>query len=203
IVFAPMLRPGSQIPLAARIMWVAGIIFFFLAHRARLAERWGGAIAVAALVLMVAYWGMLSVLHRRALLQAQTVAARLASQNGETPDNIAAMPTLANPLRWQTVATTERATYRFDVSLSGAGEERIVGETVRYEKLRGVEAKAYERAAQDEGARVFLDFARFPVARVEGDCLSNLLVQFADLRYTEPGRSRGTFSHEAPVECER
>lgn len=201
IVFAPMLRPGSELPLAARIMWVAGIIFFFLAYRARLAERWGSAIAVAALVLMVAYWGMLSVLHRRALLQAQTVAARLASQNGETPDNIAAMPTLANPLRWQTVASTERATYRFDVSLSGDDKEKIVGEIVRYEKLHGDEAETFERASQDAGARVFLGFARFPVARVEGDCLSNLLVQFADLRYTEPGRSRGTFSHEVPVEC--
>ena len=33
---------------------------------------------------------------------------------------------------------------------------------------------------QDERAQIFLNFARFPASRVEGDCLSELLVQFAD-----------------------
>jgi inner membrane protein len=202
VVFAPMLRPGAMLPLASRVIWVVGIISFFLAHRARLAERWGRAIAVVALALILVYWGGLSLLHRRALADAQTIAARLASENGETTNRLAAMPVLANPLRWQCVMETTRATYRFDLSLSAQGEEKVVGQTVRYEKPQGKDAELYARASQDEGARVFLDFARFPVARVEGDCLSKILVQFADLRYTEPGRgSRGTFSTEVPVEC--
>jgi hypothetical protein len=39
------------------------------------------------------------------------------------------------------------------------------------------------------------------VSVVGADCLTETLVQFADLRYTQPGSSRGTFSLELPVEC--
>lgn len=199
IVFVPSLRPGAVLPLAVRVIWASGIIAFVLAHRARLAERWGRSIAVAALSLMVAYWGGLSIIHQRALRQAQTISARLASTNGETATRLAVMPTLANPLRWQCVFETERANYRFDLAL---GQTETLGETVRYEKPVGVEAEAFAQAAEDYRARVFLGFARFPVARVAGDCVSETLVQMADLRYTEPGRGqRGTFSLEVPVEC--
>lgn len=199
IVFTSALRPNASMPLAARIVWVVGVIAFFTAHRARLAERWGKWIAVSALALVVVYWGGLALLHRRALTQAQAVATNLAAQYGETPKRVVAMPVLANPLRWQCVAETEMADYRFDVSLS---EGHPVGQTVRYEKPAGKAAAAYARATLDEMAKVFLGFARFPVARVEGDCLSEMLVQLADLRYTEPGRGRGgTFSLEVPVEC--
>jgi len=49
---------------------------------------------------------------------------------------------------------------------------------------------------------VFLGFARFPVLQLaDPDCVTRTLVQIADLRYTEPGRSRGTFSLEMPVDC--
>jgi hypothetical protein len=70
---------------------------------------------------------------------------------------------------------------------------------VRVEKARGCDAEATGRAAQDARAKVFLEFARFPVSRVEGSCPGSLLVQFADLRYTEPGARRGSFSLEVPV----
>jgi Predicted membrane-bound metal-dependent hydrolases len=199
IVFAPSLRPGSMLPLAARVLWMTGMIAFVLAHRARLAERWGRSIAVAALALMVAYWGGLSIIHERAFRKAQGISAQLASVNGETAQRLAVMPTLANPARWQCVLETDKSNYRFDLSL---GEEGAIGETVRYEKPKGLEAEAFAQAAQDYRAKVFLGFARFPVARVEGDCVSETLVQMADLRYTEPGSGRrGTFSLEVPVEC--
>ena len=199
IVLVPTLRPGSSIPLAARAVWVVGLIAFFVAYRVRVAERWQHSIAVAALILILVYWGGLAVIHHRAFAEAQTVAANLAAANGETTMRLAAMPVLANPLRWQCLFETEKATYRFDFSLS---EAKAVGETVRYEKLLGGQAQAYTRATQDERAKIFLGFARFPVAQVEGDCLSETLVQFADLRYTEPGRGqRGAFSLDVPVEC--
>jgi hypothetical protein len=74
---------------------------------------------------------------------------------------------------------------------------------VRYEKPQGSEVQAIESVSQNEGARAFLEFARFPVFQLEGDCASQLLVQLADLRYTEPGpaRGRGTFALELPVAC--
>jgi hypothetical protein len=78
-----------------------------------------------------------------------------------------------------------------------------MSELKRFLKPEGKEAEAMARASLDERARIFLDFARFPAARVDGDCLSGLLVQFADLRYTEPSATqRGTFSLNVPVACE-
>jgi inner membrane protein len=199
VVFIPTLRPGASVPLAARVIWLVGVFAFFIAHRARVADRWRVSLALCALALIVGYWSGLALLHRYALAQAQTVASGLAAANGETTVRLAAMPVLANPARWQCVFETERATYRFDLSLS---ESKAVGSTVRYEKPAGAAAALYRQAALDERARVFLGFARFPVAQVEGDCLKETLVQLADLRYTEPVRgARGTFSLEVPVEC--
>ena len=60
---------------------------------------------------------------------------------------------------------------------------------------------AVAQAEADYRAQVFLGFARFPVLQVaDPNCTTQTLVQFADLRYTEPGRN-GTFSLEVPVEC--
>ena len=112
------------------------------------------------------------------------------------------MPVLADPFRWLCVADTNQATYRFLLSLTGSEDEPI-GEVARFEKPQGSEAIAAERASRDERAQIFLEFARFPASRVQGDCLNELLVQFADIRYTEPGAlRRGTFSLEVPVACD-
>jgi hypothetical protein len=129
------------------------------------------------------------------------VTQNLSAARGETLGPVAAMPILANPFHWLCVAETNQATYRFLLSVNGS--EEPLGEVARFEKPQGQEATAIERARQDERAQIFLDFARFPAARVRGDCLSELLVQFADIRYTEPGASRrGTFSLEVPVTCD-
>jgi hypothetical protein len=153
-------------------------------------------------VLVVVYWGALGLLHRSAASQAQTVAQKLSISRGETLGRVAAMPVLADPFHWLCAADTDQATYRFLLSVT-ASEAEPLGEVARFEKPQGSAAVARERAAKDERARIFLDFARFPSARVQGDCLSELLVQFADIRYTEPGASgRGTFSLEVPVACD-
>ena len=56
--------------------------------------------------------------------------------------------------------------------------------------------------SQQRPARVFLGFARFPVMQLaEPDCVTRTLVQLADLRYTEPGGSRGPFALEVPIDC--
>lgn len=199
VVLVPVLRPGSVFPVAAQVVWLVGIAAFFIAHRARLADRWQTAIPIVAFALIIAYWGGMAILHRHALAQSKVIAQNVASIHGETMGRIAAMPSLANPSRWQCVFQTDRATYRFDVSLTHSA---VVGETQRYEMLVGQAAESYGVASRDERARVFLGFARFPVARVTGDCVSEMLVEFADLRYTEPGRGRrGTFSLDVPIEC--
>jgi hypothetical protein len=72
----------------------------------------------------------------------------------------------------------------------------------RYEKPTNQAPALAAVAAQDPRARILLDFARFPIARVPvQDCVSQTIVQFSDLRYTKPGSGRGTFSLNVPVEC--
>ena len=72
---------------------------------------------------------------------------------------------------------------------------------VRYQKPDASTAHAVALASGDARARIFLGFARFPVVRVvTSDCATQTLVQFADLRYTEPGRAAGIFSLEVPIE---
>lgn len=200
ILFLPQRRGITDFPLAASAVWVLGLTAIVLAHRLGLAQRYGSSVALLALGLVVVYCGALSLIHARALERTGTMAASLASGNGETVTRTAAMPTLANPLRWQAMAETDRATYRYFITLGeeGSGPRGLV----RYEKPRGDDAQAVERASLDRGATVFLEFARFPVFQVEGDCASRLLVQLADLRYTEPGPGpRGSFALAVPVEC--
>jgi hypothetical protein len=125
-----------------------------------------------------------------------------ATNNGERVIRLVAMPTLANPAHWQSVAETDRAVYRFDLYLLGGAND--APRVVRFEKPDATSAKLIALASQDRRARIFLEFARFPIERVaDADCVTQTLVQFADLRYTEPGRSRGNFSLEVPLECPR
>ncbi len=199
IVIVPTLRAGSVFPTLASAFWVTGLAALVIAYRARVAERCGKSIAIVALSLLVVYWGALSVVHNHAFDKARGISSEMASANGENVRRMAVMPTLANPSRWQCVFETDKADYRFDLSLSA---NSVIGETVRFEKPQGIATKAFEAAQKDERVRTFLGFARFPVMRAQGDCLSETLVQMADLRYTEPGPNRrGTFSIELPVDC--
>jgi hypothetical protein len=109
------------------------------------------------------------------------------------------MPTLANPLRWECVFETDQATYRLPITLNGDTPMRRV---VRYEKPTGALASTLEEISGKKSSQVFLGFARFPVARLaDPSCTTQTLVQLADLRYTEPGSSRGPFVVEEPVDC--
>jgi inner membrane protein len=202
ILFMKLENAGLLHPNLFRGLWIAAIAGLAVLRLTRLVERWGSRIALVALALVVVYWGGLALAHRVAFREAQAVAQKISAERGETVARVAAMPVLADPLRWLCVADTDRATYRFLLSLTGSGD-KLIGEMARFEKPQGAEAVAVTLASNDERARAFLDFARFPATRVEGDCLSEVLVQFADLRYTEPGASqRGTFSLEVPVDCD-
>jgi len=109
------------------------------------------------------------------------------------------MPTLANPNEWLCILDTDRATYKFNIALLGHPSDASIP---RFEKPSGSTEEIIALAERDPRAQVFLGFARFPGFRVVGeDCLTQTLVQFADLRYTEPGKGRGTFSLELPVDC--
>ncbi len=198
-IFVLPARAGIEYPAFSRGLWLFGLAGLALAHRARIGHRYGVSVAIAALALVIIYLGGLSILHGRALERAESVAAQIAGRDGETTLRLAAMPVLANPLRWQCVAETARSTFRFELTL---GErDSAIHKFARYEKAQGDNERLVALAAKDKRAAILLEFARFPVARVEGDCLTRALVQFADLRYTELGVRRGNFSREVPVSC--
>jgi inner membrane protein len=183
-------------PLLIAVLWILALIALIVLYVKKAGQRWGSRIALLAFALVLVYWSLLALAHSRAVARGGEEARRMASANGETVARLAAMPQLANPFRWDCVFETEKATYRFEVGvLDNATSDRIV----RYEK----ESPALKATvSRQRPARIFLGFARFPVMQLEDqDCTTRTLVQIADLRYTEPGHSRGTFSLEVPIDC--
>jgi inner membrane protein len=209
VVFVVLpLRVGETYPLASRALWFACLVSLIVAQRMKLSTRRGRSIAVAALAFVVVYWGALAVLHGRALARGRVVAEAQAASRQESVLRVAAMPSLADPVHWRVLAETDRATYRFETSLLARVEAEAAAPSAlaRFEKPQGDAAALAARAAGDERAKIFLDFARFPATRVETqNCAAELLVQFADLRFTEPGSARrtGNFGLEIPVQPAR
>jgi inner membrane protein len=186
--------------VSLRLLWIAALIVLVTLYRRQIVERHGANIAIAALAIVTLYCAGLAATHAMALRQARFQAVAIANTNNEQVVRVAAMPSMADPIDWLCVMETNRATYKFNTSLlTGA---TVPANIARYEKPVGAAAEAVAQAARDSRAEIFLGFARFPVVRVVGDdCLTQTLVQFADLRYTEPGKGRGTFSLDVPVEC--
>lgn len=192
-------RAGS-LPSFFVVFWIAAITTLVLLFRLGAGRKWGHKLALNAFWLVAVYWVILSLAQSKALGTGFDRAEAIAAPNGENVSRLAAMPTLANPFRWDVVFETDRATYRFNLWLTG--DNNPLGNVIRYEKPAGPLAQVMEKISQERPAWVFLNFARFPVARLaDPHCTSQTLVQLADLRYTEPGRSRGTFTLELPVVC--
>ena len=185
-------------PRLIALLWILALVALIVLFVKGARERWGSRIAFVAFALVLCYWSGLAFAHSRAVARGSEVAAKLASANGEVVSQLAAMPRLANPFRWDCVFETDRAMYRFDVGLMGDTADRAV----RYAKPEGELKRVFDDIAQQRPVRVFLGFARFPVAQLaDPGCTTQTLVQIADLRYTEPGQSRGSFSLEVPVDC--
>jgi inner membrane protein len=183
-------------PLLIMLLWTLALVTLIVLFMKKVGQRWGSKIALVAFALVLVYWSLLAVAHSRAIVRGDEQAVHIASANGETVARLAAMPRLANPFQWDCVFETDRATYRFEVGLL---DDAASGNVVRYAK-ETAELKA--TVSQQRPARIFLGFARFPVMQLEDpDCATRTLVQLADLRYTEPGKSRGSFSLEVPVDC--
>jgi inner membrane protein len=198
--------PEAGLPPVALGLWTAALVSLYALHRWRTVERAGAKIASAALALVVAYCVALAFVHARARATADAFAnslaqtGNLARTGGGRVLRLAATPMPADPFTWRCLAEIDRATLRFNLRLGepSAAEPRNV---LSFEKPVGAEAELVGRAATDEQARVLLDFARFPVARVRRGAAGGWVVQFADLRYTEPGaRARaGGFALDVPV----
>lgn len=200
IVLIGAADPALARGILPRFFWIAALIAVLTLYRKNIANRYGARIAIVALLTVTIYCSGLAATHGVALRQAKLQATGIANSNSEQVLRVAAMPTMANPMNWLCVMETNRATYKFNLSL--VGQQPDPSKAARLEKPEGSTAEIVYQAARDPRAEIFLGFARFPVVRVVNEnCTTQTLVQFADLRYTEPGNARGTFALDVPVEC--
>jgi inner membrane protein len=203
LTFLVLANPISRNVISAhflRVVWISSIVILIALFALGAGRKLGNKIAFAAFALVLFYWTFLGYAHSRALASGHSQAENLMVQPGETIRRLAVMPTLASPLHWDCVFETDRATYRFGLRLMS--DNFPTTRVVRYEKPSGVLAEVMEKISTERPPRIFLGFARFPVARLtDPNCTTETLVQLADLRYTEPGNSRGTFTLEMPVDC--
>ncbi|MGZ8844255.1 MAG: metal-dependent hydrolase, partial [Pyrinomonadaceae bacterium] len=195
--------PGGAAIRIALAAWSVAVVSLVTLRLRGIHKQTGRATAMAALALLVMYWGVLAVAHRFALMNTQAVAARLAAANGERALRSITMPTAANPFQWQSVTETDLAMYRFKVGLGDdPANPSPANAAIRFEKPTGQSAQLVSIAKHDRRTQILLGFARFPIAQVDTDnCIGQALGQFADLRYTEPGTARGNFSVNIPVDC--
>lgn len=199
VIFGPGRREFSN-PKLMIGLWIAALLLLIVLFLVKAGRRWGVRTAMVSLVVVACYLIGLAVAHRKAVSLATNEVQAIANENQESVARFAVMPTLANPFRWDCTFETNVATYRFTFGIPNGGRQ---GRLIRYPKPTGLLAAAVQQASYDRRAKIFLDFARFPVARLQDPaCTKETLVQFADLRYTEPGRARTTFTLDLPVDCQ-
>lgn len=198
VFLGPANRGGLTNPVVLQVSWILGLAALTVMFWRGVGKRFSARVPQIAFAIVGVYLASLFLLHAVAVRQARNYSDEIAASNSEQVLKMAAMPTLANPFRWQAALETERAAYRFELTLTGARSRDVV----RHEKPQALNSGAMSEAWNDYRTRIFLDFARFPVARIVNEnCAAQTLVQFADLRYTEPGQTRGTFGLEVPVSC--
>ncbi len=199
VVFGPGRRSDVSNPTVLAVIWLGALAVVIILFAIKAGKRWGGKIAIASLLLVGVYWCGLTFARSKAVTLATSEASVIANQNQESVSRLAVMPTLANPLRWDCLFLTNGGTYRFRVGLIEAAR---ISRIVHYPTPTGELAAAIQQVSDDRRTKIFLHFARFPVAQLKDPaCTTDTLVQFADLRYTEPGRSRATFTIDLPVDC--
>ncbi len=142
----------------------------------------GRGVAVFALAALVAFDAGRFFLHARAL---ETLQARL--YDGETPQRVAAFPTIFNPFAWRGLVETAGAYRLFDVNLLGEFDP-AAGRT----HFKPEQNTAMERARQTAPFQAFLWFARHPLWRVVplDEPEGARKVQVLDLRFADPGEER-------------
>lgn len=188
------------VPLWTLYLWCAGLAAFLLLRVMDVGGRLGRGVAAGALAFVVFYCGALSFVQARARREGEAAARELATHVDERVLRVAATPLLADPSTWRCLVENERSSMRFDLRLG-----HPVGELLRglplFRKPSGEEARLVELASKEADARVLLDFARFPVASVKRADTGGWVVQFADLRFTEPGVGArpGGFALDVPV----
>src|ERR1051326_297571 len=83
------------------VIWIAGMIAVVLVRATGSYRRLNHRAALAALALVLMYWGGLALGHHAAYTAALAKANRLANSRGEGLVKVASMPMTATPFRWE------------------------------------------------------------------------------------------------------
>jgi inner membrane protein len=176
-------------------------LLFSLVNQEIGAERKGpqGHVAASlALVSVVALWGVRDYEHRRAV---NALEARL--YRDADPIRASAYPYWWNPFRWHGVVETRDFYAMMPVDSFVPDVDPGGTMTVRY---KPEETAATLAAKNSHLGRVYLDWAKYPVAEVESVMgeRSGYIVRFEDLRYAYPELSgRGTLSATVALDQNR
>jgi inner membrane protein len=139
--------------------------------------------ASAALLGVLAYWGLLDYEHRRAV----AVASSLSYQEMEAV-RVSAYPYMLNPFRWYAVVETPAAFAMMNVSSLAPAVDPEGAMKFRY---KAEETPATLAAKLSRVGKVYLDWAQYPVTETERlqreDGSVGYRVRFRDLRYEYPG----------------
>ena len=140
----------------------------------------GRGAAIAALLFVVALWGVRDFEHRRALAALDAIEFQ-----GEPAIRIAAFPYMVNPFRWAGVAETSTSFISMPVD-SLRPEVDPGNRTQTYYKPEPTEAA--KAASNTDLGRAYLEWARFPLVEVEhlNSPVPAALVDFNDVRFFYP-----------------
>ena len=151
-------------------------------------RRWG---AVAALVFLIAWWGLRDVTHRRAL----EMLDEMSGIGLEEEVSRGAFPSPANPFFWSGVVETPEAFTVVPLHVFGLGPNPVTGSRIFPKPVFRSELQpAFEAAQKTEALQIFADFARYPwmvgfnVNRPEG-----FKVEVRDLRFLSATSGRQGF----------
>ncbi len=144
----------------------------------------GRGAAIAALLFIVAVWGVRDFQHRRAL-----AALNAFEIHGQPSIRVAAFPYMLNPFKWAGVAESSNAYVSMQV------------DSLRPEVDPGNSSRSYflpepsdaTRAARNtELGRAYVEWARFPLLEAEhtSDPIPAELVHFSDVRFFYPDERR-------------
>jgi inner membrane protein len=160
---------------ALTLPWLFGLIGQEIGVRQR-GPRGRGA-AIAALLFIVALWGVRDFEHRRALAALDAVEF-----HGEPAMRIAAFPYMVNPFEWAGVAEISNAF----VSMHVNSLRPEVDPGNRAQSYYKPESTAVTQAARDTPlGRAYIEWARFPLVEAEhvSTPAPGELVYFSDVRF--------------------
>jgi inner membrane protein len=144
----------------------------------------GRGASIAALLFIVALWGVRDFEHRRAL-----AALNAIEYQGEAATRVAAFPYMVNPFQWAGVAETSKAYISMQVN-SLVPEVDPGNHAQSYYKPEPTEAT--EAARKTALGRAYIEWARFPLVEAEHRGAPTIadLVRFSDVRYFYPDEGR-------------